>query len=81
MAQVLTTHFGNDGYRALDTYVELGGYAALRKAIAMPKEETTPPGPSCDGAGGVCPCFSANPWPSCKAGGSILLGGPPFSAT
>ncbi len=39
MELVLTAHFGNDRYRTLDTYVELGGYEALRKAIGMPKEE------------------------------------------
>ena len=39
MELVLTTHFGNDRYRRADTYEELGGYAALRKAISMPKEE------------------------------------------
>ena len=39
MELVLTTHFGNDRYRSLDTYVELGGYEALRKAVGMPKEE------------------------------------------
>ncbi|HEY5764401.1 MAG TPA: NADH-quinone oxidoreductase subunit F, partial [Candidatus Deferrimicrobiaceae bacterium] len=38
MELVLTTHFGNDAYRTLDTYVRLGGYEALRKAMAMPKE-------------------------------------------
>jgi NADH-quinone oxidoreductase subunit F len=39
MELVLTAHFGNDRYRHADTYEELGGYAALRKAISMPKEE------------------------------------------
>jgi len=39
MELVLTTHFGNEQYRRLDTYVRLGGYEALRKAISMPKEE------------------------------------------
>ncbi|OGP33937.1 MAG: NADH oxidoreductase (quinone) subunit F [Deltaproteobacteria bacterium GWC2_65_14] len=38
MELVLTRHFDNDRYRHLDTYVELGGYEALRKAFAMPKE-------------------------------------------
>jgi NADH-quinone oxidoreductase subunit F len=39
MELVLTSHFGNDRYRHADTYEELGGYVALRKAISMPKEE------------------------------------------
>ena len=38
MELVLTRHFGNERYRHLDTYEELGGYEALRKAFAMPKE-------------------------------------------
>ena len=38
MELVLTTHFGNDRYRYAETYERLGGYAALRKALAMPKE-------------------------------------------
>src|SRR3990170_541671 len=36
---VLTTHFGNDRYRYIDTYLQLGGYEALRKAFSMPKEQ------------------------------------------
>jgi NADH-quinone oxidoreductase subunit F len=39
MELVLTTHFGDESYRTLGTYIRLGGYEALRKAIAMPKEE------------------------------------------
>jgi len=39
MELVLTTHFGNDRYRHADTYERLGGYAAMRKAFSMPKEE------------------------------------------
>jgi NADH-quinone oxidoreductase subunit F len=39
MELVLTKHFGDDRYRHVDRYVELGGYEALRKALAMPKEE------------------------------------------
>ncbi|HEY3489109.1 MAG TPA: NADH-quinone oxidoreductase subunit NuoF [Candidatus Deferrimicrobiaceae bacterium] len=35
MELVLTTHFGNDQYRAIGTYQELGGYAAQRKAYTM----------------------------------------------
>jgi len=38
MELVLTKHFGNERYRYLDTYTELGGYEALRKAFSMPKE-------------------------------------------
>jgi NADH-quinone oxidoreductase subunit F len=39
METVLTTHFANDRYRHVDTYVELGGYLALRKALAMEKAQ------------------------------------------
>ena len=39
MELVLTRHFDNDRYRHLETYVELGGYEALRKAFGMPKEQ------------------------------------------
>jgi NADH-quinone oxidoreductase subunit F len=39
MELVLTTHFGNDQYRYVDTYVRLGGYEALRKAFSMEKEK------------------------------------------
>src|SRR3972149_9267592 len=39
MDLVLTRHFDNERYRHLDTYVELGGYEALRKAFGMPKEQ------------------------------------------
>jgi NADH-quinone oxidoreductase subunit F len=39
METVLTTHFADKRYRRLDTYMERGGYAALRKAFAMPKEQ------------------------------------------
>ncbi|HEU5361651.1 MAG TPA: NADH-quinone oxidoreductase subunit NuoF [Candidatus Deferrimicrobiaceae bacterium] len=39
MELVLTKHFGNEKYRRLDTYEELGGYEALRKAFSMPKEQ------------------------------------------
>jgi NADH-quinone oxidoreductase subunit F len=39
METVLTTHFAEERYRRLDTYMERGGYAALRKAFAMPKEQ------------------------------------------
>jgi NADH-quinone oxidoreductase subunit F len=38
METVLTTHFGNDRYRYLETYLSCGGYEALRKALGMPKE-------------------------------------------
>ncbi|MGA6994576.1 MAG: NADH-quinone oxidoreductase subunit F, partial [Candidatus Deferrimicrobiaceae bacterium] len=38
MELVLTKHFGNERYRYLDTYTELGGYEALRKAFSMAKE-------------------------------------------
>jgi NADH-quinone oxidoreductase subunit F len=38
MEQVLTTHFANEQYRTVDTYLQLGGYAALRQALAGPKE-------------------------------------------
>ena len=38
MELVLTKHFGNERYRYLDTYAELGGYEALRKAFSMSKE-------------------------------------------
>src|SRR4030043_1784007 len=39
MDLVLTPHFGNDRYRHAETYERLGGYAAMRKALSMPKEE------------------------------------------
>src|SRR4030067_220228 len=39
MELVLTTHFGNDRYRHADTYEQLGGDAAMRKAVSMPKGE------------------------------------------
>src|SRR5574341_1767931 len=39
METVLTTHFGNPDFRRADTYVALGGYEALRKALSMPKEK------------------------------------------
>ena len=39
MEKVLTTHFADDRYRHVDAYMETGGYAALRKALGMPKEE------------------------------------------
>lgn len=39
MELVLTKHFGDDRYRHVDRYVQLGGYEALRKALGMPKEE------------------------------------------
>src|SRR5512138_535271 len=39
METVLTTHFGNDQFRHIDAYVSTGGYAALRKALAMPREQ------------------------------------------
>src|SRR3989304_570519 len=39
MELVLTTHFGNDRYRYIDTYREPGGYEAPRKAFGMPKEQ------------------------------------------
>ncbi len=39
MELVLTTHFGDAQYRHADTYVRHGGYEALRKALAMPKEK------------------------------------------
>ncbi len=38
MEQVLTTHFANEQYRKVDTYLQFGGYAALRQALAGPKE-------------------------------------------
>jgi NADH-quinone oxidoreductase subunit F len=38
METVLTTHFSDERYRHVDTYLQLGGYAALRKALTMPKE-------------------------------------------
>jgi NADH-quinone oxidoreductase subunit F len=38
MEKVLTTHFADEGYRRLDTYRRFGGYDALRKAVAMPRE-------------------------------------------
>jgi NADH-quinone oxidoreductase subunit F len=38
MELVLTTHFGNDQYKAIGTYQELGGYAALKKALGMTPE-------------------------------------------
>ena len=39
METVLTTHFADERYRHVDRYAELGGYAALRKAFAMPKAQ------------------------------------------
>jgi len=39
METVLTTHFGNDAYRRLDTYRQFGGYEALRKAFAMEPQQ------------------------------------------
>ncbi|HEY5995688.1 MAG TPA: NADH-quinone oxidoreductase subunit F, partial [Candidatus Deferrimicrobiaceae bacterium] len=39
MELVLTTHFADDRYRHVDTYVERGGYAALRKALGMTREQ------------------------------------------
>jgi len=38
METVLTTHFADERYRRVDRYLELGGYEALRKALAGPKE-------------------------------------------
>ncbi|MCL5966916.1 MAG: NADH-quinone oxidoreductase subunit NuoF [Deltaproteobacteria bacterium] len=38
MEPVLSTHFGNPGYRHVDVYMEHGGYQALRKALGMPRE-------------------------------------------
>ena len=39
METVLTTHFANERYRYADTYLSLGGYEALRKALSTPKEK------------------------------------------
>jgi NADH-quinone oxidoreductase subunit F len=39
MERVLTKHFGNEQYRYIDTYLQFGGYAALRKALACPKDQ------------------------------------------
>src|SRR5512139_1287973 len=39
METVLTTHFANEAYRHLDTYVQAGGYESLRKAFALPREK------------------------------------------
>src|SRR5512143_2378462 len=39
METVLTTHFADDRFRYVDTYVARGGYTALRKALGMPKEQ------------------------------------------
>jgi len=38
METVLTTHFADEQYRHVDTYLKFGGYAALRHALAGPKE-------------------------------------------
>jgi NADH-quinone oxidoreductase subunit F len=38
METVLTTHFADEQYRHVDTYLALGGYEALRKALSGPKE-------------------------------------------
>ncbi|PWB68159.1 MAG: NADH-quinone oxidoreductase subunit F [Deltaproteobacteria bacterium] len=38
METVLTTHFANEQYRHADTYLQFGGYEALRKALAGPRE-------------------------------------------
>jgi len=38
METVLTTHFANEQYRHVDTYLQFGGYEALRKALSTPKE-------------------------------------------
>ncbi|MBI5418826.1 MAG: NADH-quinone oxidoreductase subunit NuoF [Deltaproteobacteria bacterium] len=38
METVLTTHFADERYRHVDTYVQYGGYSALRKAFSCPKE-------------------------------------------
>jgi NADH-quinone oxidoreductase subunit F len=38
METVLTTHFADEQYRYVDTYLRFGGYAALRQALAGPKE-------------------------------------------
>ncbi|MBI5575887.1 MAG: NADH-quinone oxidoreductase subunit NuoF [Deltaproteobacteria bacterium] len=39
METVLSTHWANERYRHVDTYVELGGYQALRKALGMEKQQ------------------------------------------
>ncbi|HZW37402.1 MAG: NADH-quinone oxidoreductase subunit NuoF [Deltaproteobacteria bacterium] len=39
METVLTTHFANEQYRHADTYLQYGGYEALRKALSLPKEQ------------------------------------------
>jgi NADH-quinone oxidoreductase subunit F len=39
MELVLTTHFGNDRYRHVETYLRLGGYEAMRKAFSMTREQ------------------------------------------
>src|SRR4030043_1071772 len=39
MDLVLPTPFGTARYRHAETYERLGGYAAMRKALSMPKEE------------------------------------------
>src|SRR5574342_1007770 len=39
METVLTTHFANEQYRHADTYLQFGGYEALRKALTLPKEQ------------------------------------------
>src|SRR5512142_1448267 len=39
METVLTTHFADPRFRHVDRYVETGGYAALRKALGMTKEQ------------------------------------------
>lgn len=38
MEAVLSTHFGDPEYRRLPRYTALGGYQALRKALAMPPQ-------------------------------------------
>jgi NADH-quinone oxidoreductase subunit F len=39
METVLTTHFADEQYRHVDTYLQFGGYAALRQALGGPKEQ------------------------------------------
>jgi NADH-quinone oxidoreductase subunit F len=39
METVLTTHFADEQYRYVDTYLSLGGYEALRNALSGPKEK------------------------------------------
>jgi NADH-quinone oxidoreductase subunit F len=38
METILTTHFANEQYRHADTYLQFGGYEALRQALAGPRE-------------------------------------------